>query len=354
MGKIMAKYEDFDPDNCLIVMGDASIPLKETLIVENSDIQTLGASVFTGFIANLPSKESDEATSWISSLIEQLAISGGSDALVLMTTSQVKRYISFLLGNISDKSEIPKVTDLTVQLSQQGLVDPYKIVPESISRLDDPSTEVREANLGVISRLEALGEPVSEFVRSSYEWNLRSVYLERERWVSLSTLSSTLMYVLSISLIASLSVSALGFQNLLASMIHLVAFCAVSFFFAVCMQRASKAEGKLSIRLKIPTKFLHERKELRKQVLDHYIRLLEWKHEKWRTILNSLLRLFMSVTVPSLIAILLRTLPVEATSYFLGVFTVGILSLSLASYIRMHKIEDDLVKGQKALRQYYG
>lgn len=339
---------------------DQDMSLLTSLNDESSDIQAWGAASLIEIVSGPNDVNTHPCVDqFLGTLIdEHESILGAILLSQIYDTDHpwISTYLSERVGRASNEDEVSKIVQLFDLFSKLRMVDPYEAIPRLIESLDEETSVARQKIFEMIAKLEtSKAESKSEFVRSSYEWNIRSVYLKRERWMSLMGIMGTLLYAIALSLITSLSLPYGNSQGLvLVGIANLCALIAIVSLFILCVYRISETEKSLQPRLEIDREFLTKRKEMRVQIIDYYVSFLEKTHEKWRNILTTLIRFYMTVMISSVIAILLGRLPVEIMRYLLTGLTFLFLTLCVLTYKKMQNIETELTQKQRMLRMYYG
>lgn len=347
---------------------DRDIALQSTLTDKSSDVLAWGSMVLIETVSRSQSVTSHYS---IDSFLDKWFGEEKHNSLQAILLSQIFEmdhpwitpYLINRLRSSCSMKEVAEIAKLFHVFNKLHTVDPYQTIPALIESLERATPIARNKIPEIIAELEASTEEVkSKFVHSSYEWNIRSGYLEWERWMSLMDIAGTLLYAFALGLIASFSISNVSEQVLnvnkhllfLVGITNLCAFMVVAFLFVGSAYRASETEKRLEPRLEISREFLSKREELKTQIIDHYVSFLEKKHEKWRKILTTVIRLYLTVTLSSVAALLLGSLPIEIMRYLLGGITLLSFMLSALAYKKMKSIETELVQKQRLLHVYYG
>jgi len=338
---------------------DTEIPLPDALESMDSDTQAWAMLLFTNLVENLIEPPIHRCTS---KFFDNIVL-GGTDDLRCLTLSRLREgrhawVIPYLMQEFESLRQggVSRLVKLVGELCSSYSIDPYRFIPHLVGLLDEDSNDTRQAALDSIAQIESQGvDPLSEFVRSSYGWHVRSIHLERMRWMAIFGLLGTIGYGTAVAFAASLIFhlsTGKAITIIVAS--NLVIFILILLLSVLSIYYATDAENELERCLKISNIFLEQRKEMRKQVQAYFIKLLENKHKKWRTIMTTLLRLYLSMIVPLLIVHMLGFLPMGVVENPLYVLTLTVLMLSFVVYDRMKRIEIEMVEKQKVLREYYG
>jgi len=338
---------------------DSEIPLPNAFEDTDPDTQAWAVLLFTNLVEDLTEPP---ILRYIDKFFDTIVLEG-TDGLRCIALSRMREgrhawLVPYLVQQFRDlrPEKTSRIVRLVGQLCQSNSVDPYHLVPHLIGLLHDDSGVIRQGALDSVAQIESSGvDPLSEFVRSSYEWHIRSIYLERERWMSIFGISGTVMYGVAVAFAASLVLQLRAGQTLTTVTVsHLSVLILIFLMSALSICYATRAENELEKCLRISNRFLEKRKEMRKKVQGYFIRFLENRHKKWRSILATLLRFYLSMTIPLLVSLVLGLLPVGILENPLYMLTLIVLVLSLVFYVQMREIEIALVEKQKTLREYYG
>jgi FtsH-binding integral membrane protein len=264
-------------------------------------------------------------------------------------------YLCDMVMSTTDTQSASKVVVVFDLFHEYQVLDPYRDIPTFIESLSKrPNTGKQELILKMIGSLETSKMKTPEFLLSSYVYNIRSAELRRRFWMSLMGVAGTLMYGLVIAFIASASLPYPSAQDQnLVSLANISAIAIVVFTFLVCIDKLSKIEKGLEPRFDISKDFLKSRRELKTQVVKNYVSFMEKKHEKWRNVLATLIRLYVTLVVSSIIAVLLQRLPAGVVLSFLIAFTGLFLILSALAHGRIRNIEVELSQKQRILRKFF-
>jgi len=357
-----------DFERWIISLGplDRDVRLLQALTDQDSDIQAWGATVL---MEMLQGRDEVAPHPLLNQFIDALVDDEMTSFQIIMLSRffetnhpWIAEYLSERLRVARTEDEVSKITNLFYLFHKLGTLSSREAIPPLIESLEK-ATIAHEAIPDIITKLENADKELDpEFVQSSYEWNIKSAYLEWERWMSLMGIAGTLLYAFALGLVASFSIPGVIEQVpgvserifLLAGAVNLSAFTFVAFLFAWSGYQASETEKRLQPRLEISREFLSKRKELKTQIIDHYVSFLEKKHEKWRNILNTVIRLYLTIALSSVVALLFGRLPIDVMQILLGVMTLLFLVLSVLAYKKMKNIEEELIQKQKMLRVYYG
>jgi len=342
-----------------VISIDSDLPLEDAFDSTDSDIQAYAVLMFTDLVETRSQLPDDPI---VKKFFDRSIIEGSELLRFVAVSRLIEGQHSWLLPYLirqfracahASRYAVERSLELVFILCKYDSASAYHLVPHLIGLLREESSAGQRPALEALARFESSGvERLAEFVRSSYDWHIRSIYLRRERWTSVFRTLGTVMYGIVIALIAFISVPSLGHGYLELSL-DIFFLILVLFVLAFSVLHVTDAEKELERSLSVGSSFLTRRKELRKLVQGQFARLLERKHQKWRDILGTVVRLYLATTIPLTIVAILGVLPAGTAEWGLIGLTLLFLGLSFGLYKKMRQIETELIEKQKGLLEYY-